>query len=136
MSERIAMGGLKFATDGPLPEGPMAELPKTSPSPTRPPSKSRGALLLKWAMPVLFLAVTAWSFLGTKQHPVPAIPYTDFYALVSDGKVAKVTLTGQDVAGTLKQDEKVGGLTLRAFETHLPQQDDRDLLPLLRQQKV
>ena len=85
---------------------------------------------------MVLVAVTLWSFFGTKQPSAPPISYTTFYALAQGGKVAKVTLAGQDVSGMFKDDERVDGRTMRTFQTVLPQQEDRDLLPLLRSQKI
>jgi cell division protease FtsH len=114
----------------------MPDVRETPKSPKRPLSERLRRYAASWAMPVLLVAITAWTFLGSRQPAAPAIPYTEFYRFVSEGSVANVTLKGQDVAGTLKQDEKVGQRTVRAFVTELPQQEDRELLPLLRQEKV
>jgi hypothetical protein len=66
----------------------------------------------------------------------PVIAYTEFYHLVSEGKVASVTLKGQNVTGALKAPATVEGKSISGFTTLLPAQEDRDLLPLLRGQKV
>ena len=101
------------------------------------PSVASRAKLWKSALPAILLAASvAGILLAGSEHPTPMIAYTELYALIGEGKVAKLTLTGPDVTGTLKQDEKVGTVTLRTFQSELPQQEDRDLLPLLREQKV
>jgi len=93
--------------------------------------------LWKGAMPAILIAAAAGGILvAGRDHPTPTIAYTELYTLIGEGKVAKLTLTGPAVTGTLKQDEKVGAVTLRTFQSELPQQEDRELLPLLRQQKV
>jgi cell division protease FtsH len=66
----------------------------------------------------------------------PVIAYTDFYHLVSEGKVASATLKGQNVTGALKAPETVAGKSISGFTTLLPSQEDRDLLPLLRDKKI
>jgi cell division protease FtsH len=105
--------------------------PRPSPSPTPAPLP----FWLRWIIPLGLCAWLVWSFIATKTE-APRISYSDFYALAEQGKVASVALSGQDVSGKLKQDEHVGTRTVRTFRTALPQQEDRELLPLLRQQKV
>src|SRR6185503_13556073 len=65
-----------------------------------------------------------------------AISYTDFYQLVSNGKVENVAIKGQNVIGALKAPETVTGKPVTSFTTMLPPQEDRDLLPLLREKAV
>jgi cell division protease FtsH len=79
---------------------------------------------------------TVWSFLGTRTPKPPSISYSELYGFVEQGKVATVSLSGQEVTGKLKQEETSGGKKVVEFRTVLPQQDDRDLLPLLRAQHV
>jgi cell division protease FtsH len=90
---------------------------------------------MRWIVPIGLGIWLVWSFIGTKTE-APRVAYSDFYALAEQGKVARVSLSGQNLSGQLKQDERVGSQTIRAFRTTLPQQEDRELLPLLRQQKV
>jgi cell division protease FtsH len=71
-----------------------------------------------------------------RSPPPRSVGYTELCAFVEQGKVASVRLSGQEVSGTFKQDETVRGQSGRTFETALPQQDDHDLLPLLRAQHV
>ncbi len=112
----------------------MAPTP-SKPSPIIPPTKPPRPFWVTWLLPAVAVAVSVWSF--TDRAPAAApVSYTDFYQLVEDGKLAKVTLSGTEIAGTLKQEETVGGHKLKSFQTSLPQQEDHDLLPLLRQQKV
>jgi cell division protease FtsH len=66
----------------------------------------------------------------------PSISYSELYGFVEQGKVATVTVSGQDVTGKLKQEETIGAKKVKDFQAVLPQQDDHDLLPLLRAQHV
>jgi cell division protease FtsH len=75
-------------------------------------------------------------YFSSREVARPAIAYTDFYHLVSDGKVVSATLKGQQVTGSLKGPETVDGKSISGFTTLLPSQQDRDLLPLLRQKGV
>jgi cell division protease FtsH len=90
-----------------------------------------------WIFPVLLLGWLAWAqyFAGRKEER-PTIAYTDFYQLVSEGKVTSASMKGQMVTGTLKAAEKVEGKSISGFTTLLPSQEDRDLLPLLREKNV
>jgi cell division protease FtsH len=109
----------------------------TSSKPPDPPTEPVRPSWIRWLLPVALILVTVWSLTASERSAAsPPISYTDLYDLVEQGKVAKVTLSGQELSGTLKQEETVGGHKLKTFQSSLPQQEDRDLLPLLRQQKV
>jgi cell division protease FtsH len=73
---------------------------------------------------------------GARPAAAAPISYTELYALLEGGKVASVTLTALSAAGKLKQEETVGTRKISTFQTSLPAQEDKDLLPLLRQQHV
>jgi cell division protease FtsH len=75
-------------------------------------------------------------YFSAREENRPSIAYTDFYHLVSDSKVASATMKGQNVIGTLKGTETVDGKPITGFTTLLPSQQDRELLPLLRQKNV
>jgi len=107
-----------------------------APNPPRPPPPPPRAAWAPWLLPMILLAVTTWWAFGNRAPAVPRITYSELFAKAEQGKVAKITLSGQDVSGTFKADETVGGRAVKSFQTALPQQEDRELLPLLRQQKV
>jgi cell division protease FtsH len=111
-----------------------------APTPPKPPAlqpKSTRPPWISWLLPAVLIAVTIWSFTASDRSPTStAISYTELYDLVGQGKVERVTLNGLDVSGDLKQEETVGGHKLKSFRSALPQQEDRDLLPLLRDKKV
>jgi cell division protease FtsH len=90
-----------------------------------------------WIKSLVLVALCAslWTLYAAKPETA-RISYSEFFALAETGKVSSVTLSGQDVSGKLKQDEHVGSNTIRSFRTEIPQQEDRELLPLLRQQKI
>jgi cell division protease FtsH len=112
--------------------------PNTKPSGEVPPPapQSRKPSWRVWIMPLAGAAFMAWSLVRMRSPPLRAVSYTELYAFVEQGKVASVALSGLQVSGKFKQDETVGGKNGRDFETALPQQDDHDLLPLLRAQHV
>ncbi len=83
-----------------------------------------------------FVGYTIWSFLGPRTPKPPSISYSELYGFVEQGKVASVSLSGLEVTGKLKQAEISAGKKVVEFQTVLPQQDDHDLLPLLRAQHV
>ena len=89
----------------------------------------------------LLLALLALSWFGfrylagsTTHHTT--IPYSAFYALVKDDRVAEVTFQGQELLGKLKSQQEVQGKSVDQFRSMLPLQEDRELLPLLREKGV
>ena len=68
--------------------------------------------------------------------PQPAIAYTTFYRQVAEQKVESVTLRGMNVLGKFKTPTEVEGHKLSTFRSMVPGQEDRDLLPLLREKGV
>ncbi len=92
---------------------------------------------LRWAIPLLLVAILlASEALGERRPASPGIDYSSFYALVEQGKVARITIEGQSVSGALKAAEPVDGRTVTDFSTTLPAQQDTNLFPLLRQKGV
>ena len=83
---------------------------------------------------VLLLGFWAWQYFGAADEAHPAITYTEFYQFAEEGKVESVTLRGAAVTGKLKADEKIKARSIKSFKTMVPQQEDKDLLPLLRAQ--
>jgi cell division protease FtsH len=71
-----------------------------------------------------------------RTEELPQVDYSQFYAWVTEGKVAKVTIEGQEVSGDLKAPEKVAGKDSKTFKSTLPAQEDKDLLPTLRDKGV
>ena len=116
----------------------------SDPAPTAPqenPDGSKTAQLSwswkRWFFPLLILAgLMWWQYQSSREEARPSIAYSDFYSLVSEGKVGSVTLRGQNASGRLKAAQKIGGQTITTFTTVLPSQPDRDLLPLLREKDV
>jgi cell division protease FtsH len=91
----------------------------------------------RWLIVAALLGVLLYASTRSSGTPADASPirYSDFYALVQDGKVDSVTLRGEDVIGRLKGPEAVGGRTLERFRTRKPERDEQ-LLPMLRDKGV
>jgi cell division protease FtsH len=116
-------------------DAPKAPSPRNAPR-TKPPEPRRppwASLATGLAGLLLLLAFEAGVW---RETTAAAIGYTQFYAWVEAGKVESLTLDGREATGSLKASEKVDGRDVKAFRTTLPAQDDRDLLPLLRDKHV
>lgn len=85
---------------------------------------------------VLLLTVYAWQQYATSAETQPPIAYTTFYSLLQQGKVKAVVLKGNEVTGELAAEQTVEGKRLAHFRTMLPSQEDKDLLPALREKNV
>src|SRR6185437_4481789 len=112
---------------------PPAKAPREDappPKKQRPPWVSVGLTL------ALLFGLFFWEAQAWKSASLPQVDYSQFYGWVDQGKVAKVTIEGHDVSGDLKAPEKVDGKDVKTFKTTLPDQDDKDLMPLLRQKQV
>ena len=72
----------------------MPEIPTPKPSSAGPsrPSWAGWAVLF-----VLLAGMWAWQLMGQEQRDLPNITYSAFYAMVEQGKVASVTVSGQSV---------------------------------------
>jgi cell division protease FtsH len=68
----------------------------------------------------------------------PEIAYTDFKALVEQGKVEEIALQGGEVTGKLRAPVPLGprGESAERFRTRIPGFGDVDLLPALQRQAV
>jgi cell division protease FtsH len=132
--------------DGPGPCFLIAQMANVEPPPlATPPSKPPRASVPPrprppWASLLVSAAVLAVLFLSQarleRQAALATVGYTQFYGWVQAGKVDKIMLEGEDVTGALKAAEKADGRDVVGFHTTLPPQDDRDLLPLLREKQV
>ncbi|HEX3776770.1 MAG TPA: ATP-dependent metallopeptidase FtsH/Yme1/Tma family protein, partial [Polyangiaceae bacterium] len=108
---------------------------RSSMPPQVPPERTGGARL--WI--VLAMILIGWAIYRHYAGEVdqqPPIAYTSFYKAVSDEKVESVTLRGQSVLGKFKAPTEIEGHKLTTFRSMVPEQEDRDLLPLLRDKGV
>ncbi len=87
---------------------------------------------------LLLLAFWGWHMFASKEPTQPPISYTTFYKLVKDKQVKSVVLRGQDVTGKLDKAQKLEGgpKPIDTFRTMLPQQEDKDLMPMMRDKGV
>jgi cell division protease FtsH len=84
------------------------------------------------------LLVASWSltnYFGAAGNE-PLLSYSAFYKDIDAQTIDHVTIKGQTVTGTFKTSTPVNGRQTRTFRTVLPAQEDRDLLPLLRNKGV
>jgi cell division protease FtsH len=80
--------------------------------------------------------VGAWVWRTFLNEPAPApIAYSRFYALLTEGKVQSVVMSGEALDATLKSPETVSGRALQKVHTTAAP-NDATLLPLLRQKGV
>ena len=106
--------------------------------PQGPPDQGAGFTRLLW---FVILAAVLYSLFGVWQGSGNSkIAYSQFKKEVGEGKVAEVTMHGQEVTGQYKQAKqaknKAGAPHAKEFETDLPPMDDPALLPLLQTQNV
>jgi len=80
------------------------------------------------------MLVWTWSSLSSGSRQ-PEVPYTTAYAWIRDGKVSEVTLEGNQITGTLREEQPLDGDTVRGFQTRKPEEDDQ-LIALMRDQGV
>ncbi len=67
-------------------------------------------------MVLVVVAVGVWNFSSKFQSPSKPVPFSDFMTDVETGKVEKVTITGQEILGTFRSDNK------ETFHTYAPAQ--------------
>ena len=68
--------------------------------------------LVFW-MVLVVVAVGVWNFSNRFQSPSKTVPFSDFMTDVEDGKVEKVTITGQEIRGIYRADKET-------FHTYAP----------------
>ncbi|MCA9642933.1 MAG: ATP-dependent metallopeptidase FtsH/Yme1/Tma family protein, partial [Myxococcales bacterium] len=103
--------------------------PPPSPESQRP--QPWGLMVL---MALLFAAFWGYQNLSSMGGHATSIPYTEFYQQVGEGKIEQVEIRGDQVTGKYKPGSE--GEKGKRFTTVLPLQDDKDLLPTLRNNKV
>jgi cell division protease FtsH len=90
-----------------------------------------------WALLALLLAAFGlWNYYSSKQSVTPPLSYSAFYQLVQQKQVKSVVVRGQKVDGELDNKQKVEGQEVLDFHTMLPEQQDKDLLPMMRKNGV
>jgi len=67
-------------------------------------------------MVLVVVAVGVWNFSSKFQSPSKPVPFSDFMTDVETGKVEKVTITGQEIIGSFRADNK------ETFHTYAPAQ--------------
>ncbi len=107
------------------------------PKPARPPEPPLRRVLL-WAVAAALLALYLLFVFRPGAFQAFEIPYSEFKELVGQGRVAEVTLRGEEVIGKLIEPTAVGrdGHVRNQFVTRVPAMGDDTLLPLLERQGV
>ena len=82
----------------------------------------------------MLVGTWAWRTFLNEAPPAP-IAYSQFYALLTDGKVQSVAMSGEALDVTLKSSETVAGRAVQTVHTTAAPNDPA-LLPLLRQKGV
>jgi cell division protease FtsH len=103
-----------------------------SPGPPGPAWRSQRGLFV--ALALFFVATWVWRTFLNEAPPAP-IAYSQFYGLLTDGKVQAVVMSGEGIDATLKGPETVAGRSLQTVHTTAAPNDPA-LLPLLRQKGV
>src|SRR5450432_89352 len=113
---------------------PPPEPPRSSLPPSAPPERVgyRGWVILG----VMLAGFALYKHFSGEADTQPHIAYTSFYQQLTDQKIESVTLRGQNVLGKFKAPTDVEGHKLTTFRSMVPEQEDRDLLPLLRDKGV
>lgn len=103
-----------------------------------PPQTNRGgAGILRWALLAALVGLLLYaSTRGPQPDAATSIGYGEFYHLVEDGKVARVTLRGDEAFGELREETSVDGRAVTRFRTHIPSPREEALFPLLREHQV
>ena len=115
--------------DTPSPTRPPQRTPGT---PTTPPSgTSRQGLIL---LALMLGAMWFWKA-NSEEAAQPAIPYSQLYKWIDEGKVASVVIDGEVVDASLKSPENVDGRQIKDLRTNAVP-NDSSLLPLLHEKDV
>lgn len=97
-------------------------------------SRTIGSLLV-WLM-ILVSAWIAWTVFAQRRLNGPRITYTEFIKQVEASNVLKVTITEQEISGTLKQPAEItsskGKTTYTDFKTTIPPNDQELIARLLK----
>ncbi len=101
-------------------------------------SPNRNDTKRQWISAVFWLVVGGallFSWFGMNPDGRERIPYTQFKSDVREGKIAEVTLSGQEVTGTYKQEGEEDAAP-KEFRTALPPIDDQQLIALFEENNV
>ncbi|MEO0050625.1 MAG: ATP-dependent zinc metalloprotease FtsH [candidate division WOR-3 bacterium] len=97
-------------------------------------SRAIGSLLI-WVL-VFVGAWVAWSIFSQRRSAAPRITYTEFIKQVEAKNVLKVTITEQEITGSLRQAAEVssakGKISYTDFKTTAPQNDPELITRLLK----
>jgi len=100
-------------------------------TPTPPSGTSRQMLIL---LALMLGAMWFWKT-SSEEAAQPAIPYSQLYKWIDEGKVASVVIDGEVIDATLKSPENVDGRQLKDLRTNVAP-NDSSLLPLMHEKGV
>src|SRR3954447_607924 len=112
---------------------PTREPQRTPGTPTTPPPSgtSRQMLIL-----LALMLGAMWFWKTTSEEAAqPAIPYSQLYKWIDEGKVASVMIDGEVVDATLKSPETIDGRQIKDLRTNVVP-NDSSLLPLMHEKGV
>ena len=122
----------------------LGSRPPPPPPETRPPPPTqlpepgnarpswRGWIVLGLLLATFYL----WTRYAANEEAQPTIAYTSFYKAIQEQKVQSVVMKGQTITGRFIKATPIEGRNLDTFRTLVPLQEDRDLIPLLRDKGV
>ncbi|WP_022949674.1 ATP-dependent zinc metalloprotease FtsH [Methylohalobius crimeensis] len=116
--------------------------PKQTPNQSQPPVNTQQSPQQSWSRLLLWffmLLILSWYWFNLGQNQAQTLSYTAFKETVRAGKVASVTLQGDQVTGQLRSMKPVSEkdqAKAERFKTTLPPVEDPELMPLLEKNGV
>lgn len=93
---------------------------------------------IAWTAIFAILVAVYWVTARPTKEPVYEISYSQFKAMVSQGQVTEVLITGSEIEGVLNKRSAIGpqGQEALHFRTRLPDFGDESLIPAMEAQKI
>jgi cell division protease FtsH len=113
---------------------PTREPQRTPGAPTPPPPPSGTSRQMLILLALMLGAMWFWKT-TSEEAAQPAIPYSQLYKWIDEGKVASVMIDGEVVDATLKNPETIDGRQIKDLRTNVVP-NDSSLLPLMHEKGV
>ena len=104
---------------------PTREPQRTPGTPTTPPSGTSRQMLILLAL--MLGAMWFWKT-SSEESAQPAIPYSQLYKWIDEGKVASVLIDGEVVDATLKSPETIDGRQIKDLRTNVEEGNTQKVL--------